>query len=232
MRLNYAVLPARSGSKRVIGKNIREINGKPSIAWPIETAIESGIFEEVFVSTDSNEIAEIAKNFGAKVPFIRDFNLADDFTGTDAVIHDAIGKAKIPLGSNICAIYPTACLITTTHLIKSSQMLEQFPESLILAVSKYRHPIQRAFEMSHNLTIQYLNTAFVSTRTQDLQPTYYDLGQFYWGKVETWAKQNSPNKPEMKGFLLGDNELLDIDSLDDFKLVGELLSIRRGSGTQ
>lgn len=177
---NIAVIPARGGSKRIPKKNIKDFNGKPLIAYPITQALQSNLFEAVVVSTDDEEIAAIAKEYGAIVPFLRDKTLADDFTGTFAVVKDAYNKLKEEFNPDtVCCIYATAPLLTPSHLKYAFDKFQCSNATSLVSVCEFSFPIQRAFIEDKDGYISYREPEYAMTRSQDLQKCYQDCGLFY-----------------------------------------------------
>lgn len=188
--MHIAIIPARGGSKRVPRKNIREFCGRPMIAWPIATALESGLFDHIIVSTDDMEIADVAHDAGAEVPFSRPLGLADDYTGTTDVIAHALSWAA-NVGWEVdaaCCIYPTAAFILADDLRQAHQLLDQECDYAFAAV-RYGHPPQRGFMHSDGGGLRLVQPEYENTRTQDLPPIYHDAGQFYWGKAAAWMER-------------------------------------------
>lgn len=181
---NLCIIPARGGSKRIPRKNIKNFLGKPIIAYSIEAALESGLFEEVMVSTDDVEIAEIAMRFGANVPFLRSNETSDDFATTLDVIREVVGEysLKSRLFEYICCIYPTAPFVAKDKIIEAFDKLVEQNFDSVFPVMRYSFPIQRSLEMEGSLGIKYKFEEFRNARSQDLTPTYHDAGQFYWMK--------------------------------------------------
>ena len=191
--MNIAVIPARGGSRRIPRKNIRDFCGKPMIAWAIETAKKSGLFEHIIVSTDDDEISSISRSWGAETPFVRPFDLADDITPTVPVIAHAV-KACIDFGWDAdyyCCIYPCAPFLQTTELASALELVKSKDADFVFPVTKYAHPIQRAMRMLPNGKMQFISSDYELTRTQDLEDSYHDAGQFYWGKSKAWIRVNS-----------------------------------------
>jgi len=189
--MSICIIPARGGSKRIPRKNIREFYGKPMIAWSIEVAKQSGLFDRIVVSTDDPEIAEIAKSYGAEIPFLRTPELADDFTGTIPVIADAIRRLRV-LGHNdseICCIYPTAPFITVHDLQDGFERLKAGHWSFIFSATTYSFPIFRSFYKKKSGSLEMVFPEHFNTRSQDLIEAYHDAGQFYWGTAEAWLTE-------------------------------------------
>ncbi|MDK2047381.1 pseudaminic acid cytidylyltransferase [Aliarcobacter butzleri] len=177
-----AIIPARGGSKRIPKKNIKNFHGKPLIAYSIEVALKSKLFDKVVVSTDDEEIAKIAKEFGAEVPFLRPKELSDDFTGTGAVINHAINFLK-EQGKNIdfvCTIYATAPLLQEKYLIKAYEKIKDSNARNAFSCTSMPFPIQRTFKITSNERCEMFWPENFSKRSQDLEEAYQDAGQFYW----------------------------------------------------
>lgn len=216
---SIAIIPARGGSKRILRKNVRMLDGKPLISFPIVAALESQIFNDVFVSTDDREIADIAKSYGAKVPFLRSAELSDDFTSTIPVIRDSIQKIE-KLGymfDNCCCIYPTSIFVTPKELLEAHRQLVESPKSdFVVSVVKYPYPIQRALGMNIDLDISFLHPEHLSARSQDLPNTYHDAAQFYVGKKSAWMDSESVFINAI-GYLLDSSKIQDIDDEEDLR---------------
>lgn len=177
---NIAVIPARGGSKRIPKKNIKDFNGKPLIAYPIIQALKSNLFDDVIVSTDDEQIAAISQEYGAKVPFLRDKTLADDFTGTFAVVKDAYNRLKEDYNPDtVCCIYATAPLLCANHLINAYSDFEKSKAKSLVSVCEFSFPIQRAYIMDNEGFISYREPQYAMTRSQDLAKCYQDCGLFY-----------------------------------------------------
>src|ERR1019366_4135646 len=176
-----AIIPARGDSKRIPRKNIKDFLGKPIIAYSIETAIQSGLFDEVMVSTDDEEIAKIAVQYGATVPFMRSKKNADDYAGTSEVILEVLSNYEISNKSFdvICCIYPTAPLLKVKKFKDSYQMFINGGFDSFFCVIPFNYPIQRAL-VANNNKIKMINPENYKYRSQDLEKTYHDAGQFYW----------------------------------------------------
>lgn len=191
---NIAIIPARGGSKRIPNKNIKMFCGKPIIAYAIETALQSGVFDSVIVSTDDQEIATIAKQYGAEVPFMRPDYLADDHTGTTDVIEHVIEQWK-KMGNEIdlvCCIYPTAPFLQKEYLIEAIDALKnQKNKTSAFTVCKFNYPIQRSFTIeSPNNDVTPIDASALPKRSQDLPSVYHDAGQFYLATAENFLNKN------------------------------------------
>lgn len=215
--MKICILPARGGSKRIRRKNIKDFCGKPIIYYPITEAIKSNIFDKVVVSTDDNEIASISKGYGAMVPFIRPKNLSGDYIPIIDVVRHCIQffEKKDPI-SYVCCLFPTASLIKSDDLLKGfDDLCQKDPDSVLLSVNKYSHPIQRSFTISDGKT----NLLFknqVDKRTQDILDSYHDAGQFYFAKKSTWMNVGNLIDNAIP-FLLPSWRVIDIDSYDDWE---------------
>ncbi|MBT8621876.1 pseudaminic acid cytidylyltransferase [Polynucleobacter paneuropaeus] len=190
--MRIAIIPARGGSKRIPRKNIKLFADQPMIAYAIKAAQESELFDDVWVSTDDSEIAEVAKIFGASIPFMRPKNLADDFTATVPVIAHAV-KAGLEMGLDVrevCCIYPAVPFIVAQDLEDGFKLLQENLNRYIFPVTTFPSAIQRAFKKNANGEVTPFNTQFTEVRTQDLEGAFYDVGQFYWGMANTWLTSN------------------------------------------
>ncbi|SDW74774.1 pseudaminic acid cytidylyltransferase [Aequorivita viscosa] len=212
---NLCIIPARGGSKRIPRKNIRDFLGKPIIAYSIETALESGLFSEVMVSTDDEEIAEIAKRYGAKVPFFRSKETANDFATLADVVDEVFHQfeSKKSFFEHACCILPTAPLMSVEDLNKGYQMLLKEDVDSVRPVVRFAYPIQRAFKMEESGKVFFLYPEFLRTRSQDLEPVYHDAGQFYWFK--SVKKMLGENRYAME---ISEMRVQDIDTFEDWKV--------------
>ncbi len=215
--MNIAVIPARGGSKRIPRKNIKQFSGKPMIAWAISIALESNLFDEVIVSTDDDEIAGVARSWGAKTPFVRPENLADDITPTVPVVAHAI-TACSNLGWEIeyaCCIYPCVPFLQVTDLVDALNILLDCNADFVYPVTEYAHPVQRSMRRLPSGKMQFYSPKFELTRTQDLEKSYHDAGQFYWGKVAAWLDHKKMHTDGL-GMPIPNWRVVDIDSEDDW----------------
>jgi len=186
--MKLAIIPARGGSKRIPRKNIKPFHGRPMIAYAIRAALASGVFDRVVVSSDDAEIVEVAKNLGAEVPFVRPDDLADDHTPTVPVIAHAIQTCQA-LGwdvRDICCIYPGVPFISAADLCAAHDMLNDEASGYVFPVTQFPSPVQRAMRRMPDGRVQPFQPEHAATRTQDLEPGFFDAGQFYWGKAEAW----------------------------------------------
>lgn len=181
--MRLAVIPARGGSKRIARKNIRAFAGRPIIAYSIDAARACGLFEHVVVSTDDDEIAEVARGCGAETPFVRPKALADDHTGTNAVVRHAIGwfGERGALPEHVCCLYATAPFVQPRYLREGFDRLVASGRSFAFSVTGFEFPIQRALRIDADGRVQPIWPENAARRSQDLEQTFHDAGQFYWG---------------------------------------------------
>lgn len=218
MMKNLAIIPARGGSKRIPRKNIKPFLGKPIIAYSIEAAIKSNIFDEVMVSTDDEEIAKIAKEYGAVVPFLRSSATANDIATTADVLEEVLNcyKERGKDFDNICCIYSTAPFITPEHLQECSKLLVEGIDTAATVV-EYSYPIQRSL-VNRDGKITMAWPEYKQSRSQDLEPHFHDAGQFYFLKVKPFLKTKAIWSDNMKGLVLSELEVQDLDTMTDWKL--------------
>ena len=214
---SIAIITARGGSKRIPKKNIKSFCGRPIIAYSIEAALESKQFDEVMVSTDSDEIANIAKKYGASVPFFRSEATSNDYAITADVLNEVLEKYKekgIVFDIFAC-IYPTAPFIDCQKIIEAMKLAED--SDGVVSVVKYSFPPQRAFVIREgNIAYQY--PEYEKMRSQDLEPIYHDCGQLYVCKTEMFLKVHSLILPKTKPYILPEEEVQDIDTLSDWEI--------------
>jgi pseudaminic acid cytidylyltransferase len=216
--MNISIIPARGGSKRIPRKNIKEFCGKPMIAYAITAAKESGLFEHVVVSTDDEEIAQTANAWGAETPFVRPTELANDHTATVPVITHAIEACRA-LGwkfNQVCCIYPGVPFIQIEDLKGALECTNNGEADFCFPVTEYPSAIQRALKQLSNGKMQPFYPKFELTRTQDLEPAYYDAGQFYWGKTEAWLT-NPTIHSNGWGYPIPNWRVVDIDTPEDWQ---------------
>ena len=216
--MKLAVIPARGGSKRIPRKNIRDFCGKPIIAWSIEAALDSGCFDRVIVSTDDSEIAEVARTWGAQVPFIRPVQLSDDFTGILPVIRHAITWLMNDGDSydHVCCIYATAPFIRPQDLQNGLETMLTNRCEYSLAVTSYAFPIQRAVYITPSGHLKMFDSHHFSTRSQDLVQAYHDAGQFVWGLTEAWINEAQIFSERTSPVILPRHRVEDIDTMEDW----------------
>lgn len=226
---NVAIIPARGGSKRIPRKNLKPFDGVPMIARSIRTALDSGLFEQVVVSTDDEEIAELAQAHGAQVPFLRPAELADDFTGTAAVIVHAL--QQLPHFDYACCVYATAPLLQARFLRQGLELLEQHPDkSFAFSVTDFGFPVQRALTLDGQGALTALYPEFRNTRSQDLPAAFQDAGQFYWGRSEAWLRGEVLYSPASLPVILPRHLVQDIDTAEDWKRAEYLYAALKAGG--
>lgn len=213
-----AVIPARGGSKRIPRKNIKLFCGKPMIAWSIEAAVESGCFDRVVVTTDDAEIAAVAKEWGADVPFIRPAELSDDFTGTIPVIAHAVDwlKAQNLQPKAVCCLYATAPFVQAGDLQRGLKILCEQDVDYAFSMTSYAFPIQRAIRLTSDGRVNMFNPEHFNTRSQDLEEAYHDAGQFYWGSANAWLQHRPIFSEKAAPVFLPRHRVQDIDTPEDW----------------
>ncbi len=214
-----AIIPARGGSKRIPRKNIKSFLGKPIIAYSIESAISSGLFDEVMVSTDDLEIASIAKSYGASIPFIRSDRTSNDFANTFDVVDEVLQEYNlISLKFDFtCCIYPCAPFITKDKLINSFQLLIENNFDSVFPIMPFGFPIQRALKQDQS-KISFLYPDYSLKRSQELEKSFHDAGQFYWMNTDVCLKKKQIITNNSGGFFISELEGQDIDNDVDWKL--------------
>ncbi len=217
--MKIAIIPARGGSKRIPRKNIKDFFGKPIIAYSIEAAINSALFDEVMVSTDDEEIAEIAIKYGANVPFFRSEENSDDLATTLAVLEEVVYKyEKLNLNFElICCIYPCSPFISSDLIIEAFEKLQSHNFDSIFPIVRYSNSIQRALKIEND-RVKMLDSTYLTVRSQDLIPAYYDAGMFYWTK-KSILQEKTQLLTDNTGFIeINELKSQDIDNLVDWKL--------------
>lgn len=212
-----AIITARGGSKRIPKKNIKEFCGKPIMAYSIEAAVDSQLFDEVMVSTDSEEIAEIAKKYGANVPFMRSAKTSDDHATTNDVLMEVFGeyeKRGQHFGLAVC-LYPTAPFITAEKLREAVALMEQEGADAVTPVVRFSFPPQRAYIVQDG-SLQYQFPENAKVRSQDLEPIYHDCGQFYVMKVDN-VLNGIPAEKHIP-LIVSELEVQDIDNEEDWQI--------------
>ena len=216
---NLAIIPARAGSKRIPKKNIKNFLGKPIIAYSIENALNTGLFDEVMVSTDSEEVAEIAKKYGAKVPFLRSEKTSNDFAGLFEVVEEVIKKYQDLniIFDNVCMILATAPFITIDMLEKTYNLLIDKKYDTVFPIVKFSYPIYRALEIKNN-KIHMIWSENLTKRSQDLPESFHDSGLFYWGNVSKIIEKNKLFTDNSYGYEISEKYSQDIDTNDDWEI--------------
>jgi pseudaminic acid cytidylyltransferase len=225
---SVAIIPARGGSKRVPRKNIRHFHGKPMIAWAIEMTQRSDLFDEIIVSTDDSEIAEIATIYGANVPFIRPASLSNDFASTIDVIEHAVSRLQRDgLSFDFaCCVYATAPLLQANDVLKGLAALSESGADYAYAVTDYDYAPHRALEEKVDGELCLANPELATTRSQDLPTLRHDAGQFYWARTATWLSRKEILASRGVGVLIPRSRCQDIDTLDDWKIAEALFFVQ------
>ena len=213
----YAIIPARSGSQRIKNKNIKNFFGKPIIYYPINESKKAKIFDRIIVSTDSNKIVNISKNYGAECPFLRPKKLSGPKIITADVILHVVKRLKLKNDDYICCIYPTAVFLNAKELIAGFKKLKKSNYDGCISVTKYDFPIQRSMHKKNdNVFFNYKK--YVNYRSQSLVKNYHDAAQFYWFKVKSFLKHKSLYPKKLKGIEISSINTQDIDDKEDFEL--------------
>lgn len=215
---SIAIITARGNSKRIPRKNIKEFCGKPIMNYSIEAALHSGLFTEVMVSTDDEEIAEIAKRAGAQVPFMRSSATASDYASTDDVILEVLNRYK-ELGrefETFCCLYPTAPFVTSQKLQKAAKLLER--ADAVMPVVAFSYPPQRCVILNEDGELRMKWPEYAQTRSQDLETYYHDCGQFYFCRTKPVLENGTTDLPHMAPMIMSELEVQDIDNPEDWAL--------------
>lgn len=215
---SVAIITARGGSKRIPRKNVKEFCGKPIIVYSIEAALESGLFDEVMVSTEDEEIAGIAKATGARVPFMRSGENAGDYASTDDVLLEVL-EAYREQGrefDSFCCLYPTAPFVTADKLRRAMQLLDKADS--VMPVVAFSFPPQRCMILNEEGELRMKWPEHAKTRSQDLEPYYHDCGQFYCCKTAPFLEYKTTDLPHMVPMIMSETQVQDIDNLDDWKI--------------
>lgn len=214
-----AIITARGGSKRIPGKNIKEFCGKPILAYSVEAAVNAGIFDTVMVSTDSEVIAETAKRYGAKVPFLRSERTSGDFATTNDVLSEVLEEYEkrgehFDLG---CCIYPTAPFVTAKKLACAVEQLENSTADTLIPVTSFSYPPQRAMVVRDG-RLEFLHAEYLDSRSQDLEPQYHDVGQFYVFRTAAFRRNRRLMTGDILPLVISELEVQDIDNETDWKI--------------
>ena len=233
--MNVAIIPARGGSKRIPRKNLRNFCGQPIIAYSIQTALQSNLFEHVVVSTDDPEIAEVAVQYGAQVPYMRPVELADDHASTAAVMQHAAGVC-INLGWNaqrLCCLYATAPFVDVTDLQAGLALIDTpvtgGPLQYAFSATSFAFPVQRAIRLNKQGAIEPVWPENIPKRSQDLESLFHDAGQFYWGRTGAFESLLPVFAAHSRAVLLPRHRVQDIDDEDDWTRAEWLYRAWKGS---
>lgn len=219
MNKKIAIIPARGGSKRIPNKNMRNFCGKPILAYSICAALESEMFDEVMVSTDSEEIADLAREYGAEVPFLRSDRNSDDYATTSDVLLEVLEEYK-KIGKSfnyMCCIYPTAPFVTGEKIKKAMNLIMEEEAVEVMPVVAFSYPPQRGFVIEND-KLKMLHPEHLRTRSQDLEKNYHDCGQFYCYHVEKYIACNGQIVEGILPIILPEMEVQDIDYEEDWKI--------------
>lgn len=232
--MRLLVIPARGGSKRIPRKNIKEFCGKPMIAWSIDAARLSGCFDRIVVSTDDAEIADVARTFGAEVPFKRPAELSDDHTGTIPVIAHAIDWMNRNEGTVevACCLYATAPFVRSQDLRNGFEKLKQSGADYAFSVTSFPFPIQRAIRITADQRVEMFTPGHFNTRSQDLEEAFHDAGQFYWGRADAWLAGKPLFSHDAAPVLLPRHRVQDIDTAEDWERAEWLFKAMQSQATQ
>lgn len=213
---NLCIIPARGGSKRIPRKNVKPFLGKPMLAYSIEAALATGLFDEVMVSTDDEEIAEVARQYGAKVPFMRSAETANDYATTDDVLREVVNAYKKRGRSfdNMCCLYATAPMVIPKYIIDAYERLVSSNFTIIQPVVQFSYPIWRCLDLADDGSMKYHWPEYEFSRSQDLPKEYHDTGTFYWHKVEKWMSGDTTTG----GIEVDETTIQDIDTETDWKI--------------
>ena len=216
--MNVAIIPARGGSKRIPRKNIKVFCSKPMIAWSIEAALENDCFDQVIVSTDDQEITDVARSYGAEVLFKRPTNLADDHTGVIPVIAHAVELLQNQ-GVNldwVCCLFATSPFIEASDIQSGLELISKKHCDYVFSVTSFAYPIQRAIKINAKGQVEMFYPEYFNTRSQDLEESYHDAGQFYWGSPEVWRQGKPIFTSNSLPVLLPWHRVHDIDTPEDW----------------
>lgn len=217
--MRVCIIPARGGSKRIPRKNMKLFLGKPIIGWSIEAAFETGIFDKIIVSTDDVEIADIARAFGAEVPFIRPAELADDHADTSSVLMHAIQwlQSESFDVEYACCLYATAPLVASSDLAEAMRICISSDVDYVFSATTFSFPIQRAFRLLSNGGCSLFFPEFEDSRSQDLEESWHDAGQFYIGPIESWLQYKPIFGSRSRPLKIPRSRVQDIDSIEDWE---------------
>lgn len=214
--MNIAIIPARSGSKRIRYKNVKKFLGHPIIYWSIKKAKESNIFDKIIVSTDSKRIKSIAENLGCSVPFLRPKKISGDRTGIDEVIFHSLNLLKKIKPKFVCCISATSPLILSKDLIAGLKKIKKNKLDFVFSAAKYDYPIQRSFQFKKK-KLKMLYAKYYNSNTQDLNEIFHDAGQFYWGTTDAWFNKKKIFTKNSSIIEIPNYRVQDIDTMEDWK---------------
>jgi pseudaminic acid cytidylyltransferase len=217
--MRLAVIPARGGSKRIPRKNIKNFHGKPIIVWSIEAALASHCFDKVIVSTDDDDIADVARSVGAEVPFVRPDILSGDYVGTIPVVSHAVEwfQKRNEAPAEACCIYATAPFLRAEDIKAGYKLLRESGCEYVFSVTSYAFPIERAIRITAANRVKMLQPQYFNTRSQDLEGAYHDAGQFYWGTADAWTSGKQVFSSDSAPIVLPRHRVQDIDTSEDWE---------------
>lgn len=230
--MKVAIIPARGGSKRIPGKNIKPFAGKPMIVYSIEAAFQSRLFDRIIVSTDSEEIAAVARQAGAEIPFVRPVELADDFTPTaDVILHalDWLGEHG-GVADHACCLYATAPFVQPSFLRQGFDLLLESGAASVFTVTTYPASIHRALKIEEDGHLAMVWPEYELTRSQDLSETYHDAGQFYWLDARRFSAEKKIYGRDARPVILPRYLVQDIDTLEDWLMAETMYTALRALG--
>lgn len=230
--MNVAIIPARGGSKRIPGKNIKIFAGKPIIAYSIEVALQAKVFDRIIVTTDSEDIARVARDYGAETPFIRPPELSDDFTATAPVISHALKwlQDNDSICRYACCIYATAPFVQAHYLKEGYALLRESQVSSVFSVTSFPFPIFRSLKIKEDDHLAMFWPEHEMTRSNDLPEAYHDAGQFYWLNCETFMKDEKLYGKDALPVILPRYLVQDIDTLEDWQTAEYMFEVLRRAG--
>ena len=225
--MKLAIIPARGGSKRIPHKNIKNFFGKPIIAWSIETAQRCSCFDRIIVSTDDVEIANVARQYGVEVPFVRPKELAGDFVGTIPVIRHGIEwfESQGVHFDEVCCLYATAPFITADDILEGLDILYSQNSDFTLAITGFTFPIQRAVKIDSSGYLEMFQPNHFNTRSQDLEQAYHDTGQFCWGRTNAWKHDRPFFSQKVAPLILPTYRVQDIDTPEDWERAEQIFRL-------
>lgn len=226
MNAAVAILPARGGSKRIPRKNVKPFHGRPAIGWPIAAARDASVFARIVVSTDDAQIAATAVAQGAEVPFLRAPSLSDDHTGTTEVVRDAVAMLGLAGEVPVCCLYPTAFFVTAADLAAGLKKLEAGAD-WVLSLARYPTPIDRAYRQEGERMVA-RQPDRMPMRSQDLEPAFFDVGQFYWARAKTWLDPAARVWDGAAGVVVPAERAVDIDTPEDWQRAERLAALLEG----
>ncbi|GAB7022251.1 pseudaminic acid cytidylyltransferase [Salidesulfovibrio brasiliensis] len=228
-----AIIPARGGSKRIPRKNVKPFCGKPMIAWPIETLLDSKLFDHVYVSTDSEEIASVAREWGAEIPFMRPDELADDYATTEDVVLHALDTLQSSglIVDKLCCVYPTSIFLTPELLEEGFELINSQNYQMVMSITEFPFPIQRALTQNKDGRLSYAQPEHMYTRSQDLPDRFQDAAQFYLCDGPTLTKTRKMFGEQVGGVTISRKNVVDIDTPEDWDVAQmrfESLRLKQG----